>query len=297
MSAKGMQGLTLAGEPRVQLMPPSIAERERVRRARSLAVLATILAIVLVAGAATFAFLRSATAAAELEAARADTALIQAQQTEFAPGRTAATAVADTEEAISIVGTTDVLWAKVFADIKAALPAGTTIDQADVVARAPWEALLFPPAEAPLRGPREVTIMLVLSSDNIVHPMHASMSFEATVASLADVYVYESVGEEDKGRFLTKIELTLDSTVLSGRYASDKLEELLERDSVEVIVAARKLSREALLVLFGTHQATGPVAAGDPAAPEGEAEGESEGESDEGDAEGDTETTTEGDGQ
>jgi hypothetical protein len=294
MSAKGMQGLTLAGEPRVQLMPPSIAERERVRRARSLAVLATVLAIVVVAGAATFAFLRAATAAGELEAARADTAAIQAQQTEFAPGRVAATAVADTEDAITTVGTTDLLWAEVFADIKAALPPGTTIDQADVVARAPWEAVLFPAAEAPLRGPREVSIMLTLSSDNVLHPMVVAVALKATVPSLADVYVYETRSEEDKGRFLTKIELTLDSTVLSGRYASDKLDELLERESVTAVVERRKLKHEVVLALFGTHQAAGPVTVGEPAVPEGEAEGETpDGETDEGEAE----TTTEGSGQ
>ena len=56
MSAGSIPGLTLARDPRVQLLPPSVKERERSRAARGTMGLLVVLAIV-VAGAGTgFAF-------------------------------------------------------------------------------------------------------------------------------------------------------------------------------------------------------------------------------------------------
>src|SRR5688572_26158095 len=75
--------LQLAGEPRVQLLPPSVRLRTKRRETRQLLGLLTVLAIVIVAAGMTFGLFRSTTAQAGLHAERLRSQQILADQAEY----------------------------------------------------------------------------------------------------------------------------------------------------------------------------------------------------------------------
>ena len=80
MSSKAAKKLTLAGEPSVQLLPPMVRDRAKVRESRRVMILLMILAVVVVAGGVTFAFSRSVASQIALAEAQAKTDALLAEQ-------------------------------------------------------------------------------------------------------------------------------------------------------------------------------------------------------------------------
>src|SRR5690606_25793730 len=74
----------VAAEPRVQLLPPSVRQRERMREARRLMTLLVLLAVTIVGGGMTWAYFRQAQEQIALEAATARTDQLLAEQAEYA---------------------------------------------------------------------------------------------------------------------------------------------------------------------------------------------------------------------
>ena len=72
--------LPLGAEPRVQLLPPAVREREKARAAMRLGVLLVILGVVVAIALGGFGFLRSMTTEAALQAANARTAELAAER-------------------------------------------------------------------------------------------------------------------------------------------------------------------------------------------------------------------------
>ena len=177
-----------------------------------------------------------------LEAARAETGVIQAQQIEYSPGRAAATAVKDTEEAITVVGTTDLRWADAFRRHHGGVAGGDD----DRPGRRRGEGAV---GGAALSGGGSAA----WSARGDDHADALERQRAGSSGGLPTVVGHGARSSptststrrrerSTRGASSPSIELTLDSTVLTGRYASDKLEELLDRDSVQAVVTARELS-------------------------------------------------------
>ena len=103
-------GLVLSGDPRAQLLPPSVKEREKNRAARRLMGLLVVLAVV-IAGASTGAgILLVSQAEARLADAQQRTLDLLAQQAEYAEGARVAGLVVATEQARTMVTANEIDW-------------------------------------------------------------------------------------------------------------------------------------------------------------------------------------------
>ncbi len=227
--------IALPAEPRVQLLPSWLAEREKRRQARSLVGLCTVLALV-VAGAATGgAYVVAMNAEGELANAQAETASIQAQQLQYTAGAVAAGAVADLTEAISVVGATDIEWGTVFGQVQDALPPEAVIVGFSLVNRAPWE-LRGTPDESPLRGEVEAAMEVVVASPQVLNAVDFDRMLRAAVPSYADSVILSSEFKEERVQFETKLQVTFNVGVLSHRYDAERIEEVLGHNWVEARV-------------------------------------------------------------
>jgi len=263
--------LVLAGEPRVQLLPRFVQEREKARVARRMIVLLVILVVVAVGGATFAAYLKSTLAQSELAAANQTTQDLLEQQKKYAPGAVAAANLADLEQAIGLAGATDVLWADLTHQIADSRPPGSTMVEVTWTTREPWGAPLLP--EGALRSPREATVQFVLSSVSIPDAVTVRDQLKANVTGYADSYIYQSQLKD--GVYLTRIQVTLDADALSHRFSAEKisaaeegatdLAELLktpekERTPEQAAAAAQLVAQYAL----GFHRDPTPAASSEP---------------------------------
>lgn len=216
MSARTSGGLVLGAEPRVQLLPPIVRQRAKIRETRRLLVLLIVLAVAIVAGGVTFGVYQSARAQLELAAIQVQTETILAEQTQYAEGARVAGLVRVTEDAQLLVTAGEVDWVQLVGEIRAYLPAGAGFDSVELVAPAPWEPALVP--EDPLRASRIATVRITVSSSSY----DLAALFAAAVTdhpAVADVRITSST--LDAGRYLTVVSLTLDTEALSTRFSED----------------------------------------------------------------------------
>lgn len=216
MSAASIPGLTLAGEPRVQLLPPSVKQREKTRGARRMMGLLVILAVV-VAGAGTgFAFLLTTQTEARLAAAQEQTLQILAQQSEYSAGAQAAAQVSATEGTLRTVTTNEVDWLQLSDRILRNLPCACTITGIAVAGPAPWEPALIP--EGPLRASRVAAMTLTVESATYASAGEFARAVRA-IEGVADVAITTTT--RDDGTYSTQVIVAFDEAVLALRYAAD----------------------------------------------------------------------------
>jgi hypothetical protein len=216
MSATPIPGLVLAAEPRAQLLPPSVKEREKARTMRRRMVMLIVLALVVAAGGIAWGVLRAAQAQLALVAAQQQTDAILAQQGQYADAARLADLAGKSEEAQQVVTSTEVQWASLFAEVQQYLPEGTAITGVAFQAPAPWEPA-FPP-EGPLREPRVALVTFELTGTDYAG---AALFVEqlAGLVGFSDVKIDNT--ELKEGFYTTTVKLTLTEAALSGRYAPD----------------------------------------------------------------------------
>lgn len=208
-------GLVLGGEPRVELLPPEVAQQEKARGMRRLSAIAVVVVLILVLGGYGLATLQSAQAQADLTAAQARTSVIQAERAKYSKVTTTAQLIGDIQTARTLGASTEILWPDLMAAIRSSLPAGVFIQSATMKGRAPWDAALTP--GGPLRQPRIATLTLVISSPNI---------FDATaiVRSLVNVPGFADATPDTvsgtSGGYTTTVTLNVNEKALSGRFAA-----------------------------------------------------------------------------
>lgn len=213
MSAGTTAGPVLAGEPRVQLLPPSVREREKSRAARRMMGLLVVLAVV-VAGAGTGgAFLLTTQAESRLAEAQTETLAILAQQSQYSEGASLAAQVAATESARKVVTANEIDWTDLTAAVLAYIPCDCTSARVAFTGPAPWEPALVP--EGPLRPSRVATMTLELES-----PTYANAADFVTnvrdLEGLADAII--TTATLDAGVYTTTVVLTFDADVLARRF-------------------------------------------------------------------------------
>lgn len=213
MSARAVKGPALAMEPRVQLLPPMVKQREKSRRSRRLMVFAVVVAIAVIGGATAFAFLRATQAAAALAAEQARTAQILEQQSQFSDAAKIDGLVTSTKQAQQLVTTTEVRWSRAMAEMNASVPAGYAVVKASAVFPAPWEAALSPSGVLRKQGVALITLELQGAEYRNPAEFTQVVSF---LDGVSDFMVDKTELQADG--YHTTVTFTLDITKLSGRF-------------------------------------------------------------------------------
>lgn len=212
----GESRLQLAGEPRVQLLPPSVAAREKSRSTRRLLVLLVILAVVIVAGGYVFGLFRAASAQVQLVEAQARSAELLAEQGKYSEAKRVDGLLAKTADVQQLGTSTEILWQPVIAEISARLPAGVSLFSATMSSRTPWGPENEP--SGPLRQPNIAGVQLVLLSPGVPDAVALSRQL-STLTGYADSVLMTSVTED--GAYKTTVNLTLQEDALALRFGPE----------------------------------------------------------------------------
>ena len=204
----------IGGEPRVNLLPPEVAQRKKARSARRGLVALVIIVLLAVAGGYGFATVRALAAEAELAVSQARTAELLAEQLQYADVTTVSGNVQAVKDAQVLAVSTEVLWNDYYTKIRDALPADTSISSFLVDGRAPWEP--DPGLAGPLRKPRVAQITFEVSSavPFAVEPFVARI---AKIPGFADT-TPDILNREDLS-YTTQFTYNVSPEALSGRFA------------------------------------------------------------------------------
>lgn len=226
--------LVLGGEPRVQLLPPSVRLREKAREARRLVLLLVVLAVAIVGAGYSFALFHVVGANAALDREQTRTQQLLDQQVRYAPATRLAGLVELTERTRESAGTTEVLWAGVLGDVLRRLPAGTELESASLVGRAPWDAAL--PVEGVLRPVRAATVQLGIRSAALPDAVAWSRALRS-IDGVVDVVL--ATTEQDDG-YITSLSLTLSDEAVSGRFAQQQDADAQDADEQDAVDASNE---------------------------------------------------------
>jgi hypothetical protein len=213
---KKQTSLALGGEPRVFLLPPEAALREKARGMRRLSVLLLILILVLVGAGYGWAFYRNSSAQEALAASQAQTQSLVTQRQKYAKATTVASLVSGVAESKKLGASTEVLWAELMDAVRSSLPPGVLIESATMKARAPWEPALEP--AGPLRQPRVATLSIVITSPTILDATAIVRSL-VNVPGFADATPDSVAGAS--GTYSTTVTLNVNEKALSNRFSKD----------------------------------------------------------------------------
>jgi len=131
--------LVVGGEPRVELMPPEVAQRERMRSMRNLGIVVLIASILVVAGGYGLATTLNTGAQQGLADAQGETARILAEQQEYNGVTTVSALIAAIEDAEGVARSTEVNWVYVASEMGRVVPPTVLFSSLNVAGRAPWE--------------------------------------------------------------------------------------------------------------------------------------------------------------
>lgn len=175
--------LVVGGEPRVELMPPEVAQRERSRSLRNLGVLTLVAVILLVAGGYFLATTINGIAQQGLTNAQSETARILAEQQEYNSVTVVADLIALIEEGQGVARSTEVDWLALASELGRVMPPSVGTVSASVTGRDPWE----PPvtSEGSLQQPKVAVLVLTLSAASIPELTSAVRAIEG-LDSVAD---------------------------------------------------------------------------------------------------------------
>ena len=205
--------VTVGGEPRVNLLPPEVAQRKKARSARRGLVTLVVVIFLLVAAGYGYATFRALGAQALLAISQARTADLLAEQLKYADVTTLSGNVQAVKDARSLAVSTEVLWNGYYTKIRDVMPADTVFSRFVVDGRAPWEP--EPGVSGPLRAPRVATITFIIVSA-APFPVEPFVSKLEKIPGFADV-TPDNLGQES-GVYRTQFTFNVSADALSGRF-------------------------------------------------------------------------------
>lgn len=210
--------LVLAGEPRVQLLPQSVRDRERAAATRRRLAMLVVLALVLVGGGYGLAWMRNNLAQQQLTTARQATEGILAEQAQFSEGTRAAALVDGIRSAQSHTTSNEVLWESAIMQVIAMMPDETQIGQVVGISQAPWELPLN--VEGPLRSSRIALLTFTFTSDVVIEPARIVPQL-STMPGYVDSRLDSSVWDDSYAHYRTVVRVMFDEGAVSGRFATE----------------------------------------------------------------------------
>jgi hypothetical protein len=203
--------------PRAQLMPPEVAlrRRESSRRRGLIALVAVVL--VLVVGGIVATYWLAAAAQQRLEAERAVTQQLLAEQLEYVEVlgiQERLDAVVAQREALAGV---EVLWRSVLQPYLAVLDSSEVVEAVNAEGNAPFEPLLT--QDGPLRAARSATVLLTVATAELPDSSSWLRAWEQ-LEGFADASI-DSIALDGEDGYLTIVTLNLSSAVLTEQEAAE----------------------------------------------------------------------------
>jgi hypothetical protein len=166
---KNSSGSDFGGIPRVRLLPPDVSEKRAQQGRTRVLVAVVVIVAVLVAGVYGLTVVQAGSAQASLATAQSQSAALLAQQSTYAPAKTASDAIAQIDEALKVTTSSEVLWSDLYAVVQKHIPAGDNLINASMTGRAPFEPTL--PLQSPIDSPKVAIIVVKL---NVTSPDDAA---------------------------------------------------------------------------------------------------------------------------
>lgn len=208
--------LALSAEPSVQLIPPSVAEREKALGTQRMAALLAVLAIVVVLAATGFGFVQSAQAQQALTDANNKTAELLTEEGKYSQGTQVKNELTEREQSIVVGGSTDLDYVGMVALLGTVQPKGSTYADLSISTRTPWDGLLAP--EGALRRDRSVIVTFTLNQASGKDQVSQFLTAVSALPAVSDAYVYNI---DEKGG--AQITVTFSDAVYSQRFTLDNV--------------------------------------------------------------------------
>ncbi|MGO4783453.1 hypothetical protein [Cryobacterium sp. W22_MBD10_FK3] len=206
-------GLTLGGEPRVNLLPPEVAAQASDRVLRKRLILATAGVLVLVLFGVGGAFLHATSSALRFVAVQADTTDLLAEQGKYVAVRQVEEQVETALAARAVGGWTEVDWKTYLQGMRAVLPADVGIEAVIVDSTSPLAAYAQP--TGPLQEPRVATLTVTMVSPGLP-TVPQWLDALHTLPGMADAVAGSITAVENVG-YTVIVTMHIDSDAFSGR--------------------------------------------------------------------------------
>lgn len=206
--------LPLGGEPRVQLLPPTVKEREKSRSAVRLGVMLIVLGLV-VAGAITgLGFVRSLASDVALAAANEQASQILVEKAKYAEATQVTDTISLVQEAAVSMTSYEPDMATLYTRIFRMRPAGAWITRFDFAAQAPWGVPLA--TEDVLAPPRIMNLDFTLTTKSIAD----ASDFVESLSTLPgySTAVMQDTSVTKTGDVVSNIRLALATDAIWGHY-------------------------------------------------------------------------------
>ena len=217
MSARGTKEVRLVfgASPRVDLLPPEVADRKKGAAVRRAMVFGVVGALVLSAGAYAFASWQAVEASVKHDDARLTTSTLLAQQAEYADVRALTqqmVTVADAREAGAL---TEIDWNAFFLRVVPTLPTGVTIDSLVIKSGSPLVSLAPPTAPGQTVHAADATFGVSSPSLELA---------QAWIVALKNLPEYggavaTSINRGEAGGYSVEVKLAVTDAAYSKRFA------------------------------------------------------------------------------
>ncbi|MET4582812.1 hypothetical protein ABIE21_002322 [Conyzicola nivalis] len=217
MSARGTKEarLVLGASPRVDLLPPEVADRKKGAAVRRALVFGVIGALVLSAGAYAIASWQAVEARVKYEDARLTTSTLLAQQSEYAEVRALTQQMVTVADARQAGAITEIDWNEFYLRVVPTLPAGVTIEGLVIKSGSPLAALT--PPTAPGQTVRAANVTFTVSSPSL----ELTQAWIVAMKSLPEYggAVAKSVSRGDAGGYTVEVHLAVTDAAYTNRFA------------------------------------------------------------------------------
>ncbi len=207
----------VAREPRVQLLPPSVRERERSRASMRLGVMIVVLGLVAAAGLVAFGYLRQLSSQDALAAANNRTTELFAERAQYAEATQVASTIDKILETRIAMTSYEIDLAELLGMLRSRLAPGMAIQQMEFAVQEPWGVPLT--GEDVLAPPRVAVIDLTISSASIGEATTYRDALASIPGYASAVLRTTTVGTD--GGVTTQLTLALATEALSGRFLDD----------------------------------------------------------------------------
>lgn len=204
----------IGGEPRVDLLPPEIAQAKKSRAVRRMMVLILVLLVALIGAAYGGATYLGTLAQQRLEAENARTAELLAQQSEYIEVRTTTERVATAEAAIVVGASTEIDFAAFVAKTQSMLPPGAALVSVNAETGSPLDG--YAQASTPLLPQRIATINFSVNTAGLEDVRAWLLALE-TVEGFADALPGTTALQPD-GRYLVSVTMHVNTDALANRF-------------------------------------------------------------------------------
>jgi hypothetical protein len=206
--------LILGGEPRVNLLPPEVAEQARDRLLRRKLLLATAGTVVLVLLGIGGAGVYTTSSTMQLADAQAETANLVAEQGQYVAVRQVQAQVDTAHAARAVGGWTEIDWKAYLQGVRGALPADVGIDAVSVDSTSPLTAYAQP--TAPLQNARVATLTVTLASPGLPTVPQWLEQLQA-LPGIADATA-GSITAVENGGYTVLVTMNINADAFSGRF-------------------------------------------------------------------------------